>query len=301
MKEIKQKRRVGDRRDARKVRDAHGMNKIMAHIKPYRCDADVYINQKIDVTNLKKYMEKKNEGKEKIDRITYFHAFATAIAKTVYNRPLLNRFVANETFYDRNDVLLAFVAKIEFTDDSEELLTLLKVHENDTINDITKTIKDKVAKIRNKHETKQTTNQGSNNLIDVVGKFPKPLRKIIVKIFEFLDRHGWLPEDIMGDLIYYSTVIMSNLGSIKCGAIYHNLTDFGTNSILLTMGEVKKEKIVNENGKEEIRDICEIGVNLDERIADGLYFAKSVNLFQYILNNPELLEEKASEKIEIQN
>lgn len=296
MKEEKQKRRYGDRKDARKVRDAHGMNKIMAHIKPYRCDSDVYINQKIDVTNLKKYMEKKNKNKEKIERITYFHAFSAAIAKTIYNRPLLNRFVANETFYDRNDVLLAFVAKIEFTDESEELLTLLKIHENDTIDDITKTIKKKVAKVRNKSEVKQS----SNNLIDIVGKFPKPLRKIIVKIFEFLDRHGWLPDDIMSDLIYYSTVIMSNLGSIKCGAIYHNLTNFGTNSILLTMGEVKKEKIINEKGKEEIRDICEIGVNLDERIADGLYFAKSINLFQYILNNPELLEEKASEKVEIQ-
>lgn len=295
MKEENQKKRFGDRKDASKVRDVHGMNKIMAHIKPYRCDADVYINQKIDVTNLKKYMEKKNKDKEKIERITYFHAFSMAIAKTIYNRPLLNRFVANETFYDRNDVLLAFVAKIEFTDESEELLTLLKVHEDDTIENVTKTIKEKVAKVRNKN----TVRQNANNLIDVVGKFPKFFRKIIVKFFEFLDRHGWLPSDITNDLIYYSSVIMSNLGSIKCGAIYHNLTNFGTNSILLTMGEVKKEKIINEKGKEEIRDICEIGVNLDERIADGLYFAKSINLFQYILNNPELLEGKASEKIEI--
>ena len=63
---------------------------------------------------------------------------------------------------------------------------------------------------------------------------------------------------------------------------------------------IKKEKIVNEQGEEEVRDICEFGINLDERIADGFYFAKSVRLFAHILNNPKLLEGKASEKIEIE-
>ena len=51
------------------------------------------------------------------------------------------------------------------------------------------------------------------------------------------------------------------------------------------------------NGKVEIRDIVEFGINLDERIADGVYFSKSVNLLDYILRNPETLEDKASEII----
>ena len=52
-----------------------------------------------------------------------------------------------------------------------------------------------------------------------------------------------------------------------------------------------------ENGKKEISDVCDFGINIDERIADGVYFAKSLNLLQYIFDNPELLDEKASEKI----
>ena len=51
--------------------------------------------------------------------------------------------------------------------------------------------------------------------------------------------------------------------------------------------------------KKEIRKICEFGFNLDERIADGFYFAKSLKLLQYIYDNPELLEGAANEKIEI--
>jgi hypothetical protein len=52
------------------------------------------------------------------------------------------------------------------------------------------------------------------------------------------------------------------------------------------------------NGKEEIRKIVEFGVNIDERIADGYYFTKSIKLLEYILNNPKLLEDNINEKIE---
>ena len=120
---------------------------------------------------------------------------------------------------------------------------------------------------------------------------------INANILKILDRHDLLPESLTGNLIYYSTVLMSNLGSIGCGSVYHHLTDFGTNSIVLTIGEIKKEPYVTDEGKVEIHDFCDFGITLDERIADGFYFAKSVKLLEYILNHPELLEENINEKI----
>lgn len=293
MKEEKMKKKFGDRKDGKRVKKLDSMHALLPDLKPNRCDSDVYINQKIDVTNLVKYIKEKNENSE--NHYTYFHAFATAIAKTIYNRPLLNRFVQNHNYYDRNEVKLAFVAKVEFTDEAEEMLTLLNVKEEDNIDTVRTTILEKISKIRERKGKKEDL----NGAMDIVASLPKFLRIFVVWVVKWLDKHGWLPTSLVNDNIYYSSVIMSNLGSIKCGAIYHNLTDFGTNSILLTIGEIKKEKIVNEQGEEEVRDICEFGINLDERIADGFYFAKSVRLFAHILNNPKLLEGKASEKIEI--
>ena len=87
----------------------------------------------------------------------------------------------------------------------------------------------------------------------------------------------------------YSSIIVSNLGSIKSGAIYHNLTNFGTSSILATIGEIVKE---------DDKYYCEFGINIDERIADGVYFVKSVKLMQDIMNEPEVLERRADEKVE---
>ena len=44
--------------------------------------------------------------------------------------------------------------------------------------------------------------------------------------------------------------------------------------------------------------MCEFGANIDERIADGFYFVKSLKLFEYILQNPKLLEDNCDTKID---
>lgn len=289
-------KRIGDRKDAKKVRNLDGLHNVMIDIKPERCDSDVYMNKEIDVTKLIKYVEKyKKEHPD--DKITYFHAFAMAFVKTIYNKPLLNRFVANRTFYDRNDVIIAFVAKIAFEEDSEEVMINIKVDKDDNIFTLRDKITKRVAKIRNskKGEKKENT----NNIVDVVGKLPKLIRMIVTGTLKFLDKHGWLPESITKDNLYYSSVILSNLGNFKIGSIYHNIVNFGTSSIIATMGMIHKSKVIDKDGKEKIIDVCDFGVNMDERIADGYYFAKSIKVLEYILDNPELLEDRADARIEI--
>ena len=280
-------------RNARRVKDITGMQQIMIDLKPNRCDSDVYINQKMDVTKLVEYMDKrKKDG----DEATYFHAFVTAIGKVFYNRNKLNRFVSNRHIYEHNDVVISFVAKVSFDDKSEEMMIMVPIEPNDNIDTISKKISGYVDKVRN---SKSIDKEGANDAIDVLGKLPNGVRIPVVGMLKWCDKKGILPKSLVKDNLYYSSIILSNLGSIKCGAIYHNLTCFGTCSSLATIGEIKNEDIHYDDGTEEIRKICEFGINLDERIADGYYFAKSVRLLQYIFDNPELLEEDANKKIDL--
>ena len=276
----------------KRIKDLTGMVQICIDLKPERCDSDVYINQKMDLTNLVKYLDKKKkEGSD----ITYFHAFLTAIGKTIYNRPILNRYVRNRHVFEHSDVVISFVAKVSFDDKSEELMIMIPIEPNDNIYTISKKVKDKVDSMRNK----ETKKEGANDAIDIIGKLPNIVRVPIVGVLKWCDKKGILPKSLVKDNLYYSSMIVSNLGSIKCGAIYHNITSFGHCSSFTTMGEIKKQEVINENGKKEIKDICEFGIILDERIADGYYFAKCVNMLQYLFDNPSLLEEDASKKIEM--
>ncbi|MBQ6282225.1 MAG: 2-oxo acid dehydrogenase subunit E2 [Bacilli bacterium] len=279
------------RKDAKRIRNLGGMEQILVDLKPQRCDSDVYINQKMDVTELVKYVNnKKKNGSD----ITYFHTFVTAIGKTLYNRPKLNRFIANRHVYEHNDVVISFVAKVSFDDKSEEVMIMIPINENDNLESISKKIMEKVSGFRNKKSKKE----GANSAIDILGKLPNIIRVPVVGILKWFDKNGMLPKSLVSDNVYYSSMMVSNLGSIKCGAIYHNITNFGTCSSLVTMGEIKDEEVI-VNGKKEIRKLCEFGMNFDERIADGYYFVKSAKILQYIFDNPKLLEDSANTKVEI--
>lgn len=287
----KYKRRWGDRKDARRCRDVLPMNQIILDIKPKCYMGELYLNEKVDVTNLMKYLKKQ---KHKGNHITFFHAVSFAVGKTIYNRPILNRFVSNRHIYEHNDVSISFVAKIEFNDESEEIMNVFQILEDDTVYTFSKKIQDKILSIRKKGHK----GEGANDAIVILAKLPNIVRVPVVGFLKLLDKHGWLPNSIMKDNLYYSSMVLSNLGTLKCSAIYHNVTEFGTCPGIITIGEIKEEEVL-ENGKRIKKQFCEFGMTIDERIGDGFYFIKSIKLMEYILNNPELLEGRADEKIEI--
>ena len=287
------KKKFGDRKDARRV-PVTALMQCAIDLKPGRLENDVYINRKIDVTALREYMEKKNAGGE---RYTYFHAFVTAIGKVIYNRPKLNRFVANRHLYEHNEVTVSFVAKMAFDDKSEELMMIVPIGPDSTMNDVKGIIDKKLANIRSSRADEEKA--GAHSAIDILGKLPNIIRVPIMGAFKAMDKRGWLPSALTGDLIYYSSTIISNMGSIGCGAIYHNLANFGTASSLITMGEIVSENVLGDDGTWQKRYFCEFGITLDERIRDGYYYAKSAKYIEYLMAHPELLDEPAGEKIEI--
>ncbi len=277
------------RSDAKRVKNINGLTQILIDLKPYRCDSDVYINEDIDVTELVKYIEKK---KSKNKDITFFHAFITAMGKTIYNRDKLNRFIANRHTYEHNDVVISFVAKVSFDDKSEQVMIMIPIDKEDNIDTISKKVTDKINSYRKKNGKKE----GANSAIDTIGKLPNIIRVPLVGLLKWCDDKGILPKSLMKDNVYYSSMMVSNIGSLKCGAIYHNLTNLGTCSSLVTIGEIKDKEVLI-NGKKEIRKMCEFGITIDERVAEGYYLIKCIKLLEKIFENPKMLEDRADTKI----
>jgi len=270
-----------------------GMDQILIDLKPRRCDADVFINTGVDVTNLVDYItKKKKEGYH----YTYFHAFVLALAKTIYNRPKLNRFVQNRHMFEHTDVVIAFVAKVEFNDHAKELMLQIPISPDETLDSLSNKIREKVEAIRNKKN--KTKEKGANSAIEIVGNLPNLIRVPLVGILKQMDKWGILPKSLQEDNLYFSSALVTDIGSLQSDSIYHNNANFGTSSSMTAIGEIR-DKVVAKDGKEKIIKSCNFGINFDERIADGFYLIKSFKLLEYILNNPELLEQRADTKIEI--
>ena len=289
MKE-KRKRHFGDRKDGRWVRELPGLNVIMAHLWPNRTDCEVYLNDTIDATELVKYLEEKNAAHPD-QKMTIFHCAVAGLARMVNERPLMNRYIQGRRCYQRDEISISFVAKRRFADGAEESLMVLVPKETDTVNEISKTI---IGDVKEMRKSEHSTG-GVDKLLDNFAKIPRPLLMIIVRVIRWLDFWGLNPDFITAGDTHYTTILCSNLGSIKCPAVYHHLSNYGTNSIIITIGTLHKEEILMPDGHKEIRDVIDIGATLDERIADGFYFARSLKLIKHIFANPQLLEKPIGE------
>ena len=272
-------------RGGHKVKDVTGMQNILFDLKPNRCEAEVFMSANIDVTEFVKFIKKL---KDKDENITFFHGFVYILGKTIYEYPKLNRFVQNRTLFEHDEVSIAFVAKATFDEKSEEFMTCLPIEKDDTIKDVSKKLKARIDKMRDKKSSVNT--DGANNVIDKIGHVWRPIRSSLVGILKWWDRVFGLPGSMADENIYYSSLIVSNLGTFRVPGIYHNLANLGTSSGLVTFGDIKEE-----NGKYTMN----IGITLDERIADGFYFCKALKAIEYLFANPKLMMEKASCHFEV--
>lgn len=290
----KRKRKWGDRKDGRLIKENRGLQCIMPHLMSKRTEAEVFLSDKFDVTDLLEFINKKNEAlaAEGSDvKITLFHCIVAGVTKMIMERPLLNRFIQGRRLYERYDVSMSFVAKRRFTDHAEEALMVLVPKETDTINEIAKKI---VGDVRETRKS-EVANGGIDSIMDFLSKLPMPILAFVVGIIKLLDFWGHNVDAITEGDPNYTTVLLSNLGSIKCPSVYHHLNNYGTNSLMITIGTIHKEELIMPDGSKAIRDVVDFGATLDERIGDGFYFARSLKMVKHIFANPEMLERPLNE------
>ena len=283
-------KKFGDKPDARYIRDVPGLTTIMLHIMPKRTESEVYLYDKIDATDLLKFIEKKNAGHPNY-KTTVFHCFVLAVARMIRERPKMNRYVQGRRLYERDEISMSFLAKRRFADDAEEAFMMVVPKDNDNIDTVSHKIYGDLTEVR-RHEH---STGGMDATVDSFAKIPRLLLMIVVRIIRWLDFWGLVPKALKEGDSNYSTVLLSNLGSIKGPAVYHHLNNYGTNSIMITVGTLHKEERIMPDGSKQIRDVVDIGATLDERIADGFYFARSLKLVKYIFAHPELLDKPFSE------
>ena len=279
----KTKRRFGDRKDGTLLRNLDSMHFIVPLLYPNRCDNEAFISERIDLTNLNAYLEKRNAESPKYP-LKLFYVIVAAAAKACQLRPKMNRFIANKNVYQRNELTAAFVVKKEFSDNGAEALAKLRFEAQDTMDSIWGKVVDQITAGRSEKADSSTES------MDMFNRMPRFLSKFIVWIVTRLDIHGWVPASLIETDPYYCTVVLTNLGSIKLHAGYHHLTNWGTNSVFVVVGEKKKRPFFDEEGHCEMRDSIDLGLTVDERIADGYYFSKTIRLMKKLLENPELLE-----------
>ncbi|MBR2811012.1 MAG: 2-oxo acid dehydrogenase subunit E2 [Solobacterium sp.] len=283
-------RKEGDFREAVRVKEITGLGTVMMHLMPKRTDSEVFLQDTVDVTELARYLRAYNEAHPE-EKVTVFHAVLAIIARVIRERPVLNRFIQGRLLYQRRKVSLSFVARRVFKDQSEESLMVLVPEDDDNLFSIARKVRGDVKEMRrSEHST-----GGIDKVLDLFAALPRPLLMPAVGAIKALDFWGMVPDPISDGDPNYTSVLLSNLGSIKGPAVYHHLNNYGTCSIMITVGTVRQENVLQDDGTVVRREVLDIGATIDERIGDGFYFIRSLRLLHHIAAHPELLEKELGE------
>ena len=220
-----------------------------------------------------------------------FQCVVAAALKTIFLRSKLSIFIHNRKMYRRNEVSAAFTVKQEFADNGGEVLAFLHAKPEWTIDDVHNEIHRQLLKLKTKGYADEST-----SIIDKLNKAPKWITRPLIGGICRLEKIGLIPPAMVETDPYHSSIVLANLGSIGLPNGYHHLTNWGTTSMFLLIGTIGRLPFY-ENDSVTFRDGVEIGFTVDERIADGFYFARSIKMLQLFLQQPELLERPMNEKL----
>ncbi len=287
------KQRRQSRSDRRRIKDLDALHVIMPYLMPGRTNNEAVLTEVIDIAAIKEYVERKNSQNPEY-KYSWFQVITAAIAKTIYLRPKLNWFISGRKYYERKEIMSSFVVKRAFDDHAEESIAkwVLDPDAGSPIGQMHDFLEKFVTKVRVKKEIDH-----SSSTMNIFKYIPGFLLEVVFWFVKLMDKWGIYPKSFQSDDPCYSTVFISNLGSIKMSADYHHIFNWGTISFFVVISEMKKRLIINDDGSTDIKDTVKIALTIDERIADGYYFAKSVKILKHLLQHPELLDGDVKEPV----
>ena len=291
------KRRFGDRNDGYRIKESDPIHSFMPFMLPNRCDNEAVMSELIDLTKVMEYVNQKNESNPAF-KYTMFHVICAAIARTMYMRPKMNYFYKNKRLYERKFISETFIVKKQLADNAGETLAIVKFDpqsDMSPIEQIHTQLEKIVFSVR-----KENKDDGATDIMGILTKLPKFILNIFMGFINFLDNRGHLFKDFVKIDPYHQSVFLSNTGSIKLTAEYHHLANFGTNSFFVLIGERHNHPYYDQDGNVEMRPALNLGLTIDERIADGTYFANSLKIMRQLINNPELLDIPFTAEIEME-
>lgn len=274
--------------DGDPVTNEHVDHLIMPFLMRGRNEALVYLEQQVDVTNLLAYLDRVNAGLPE-KKISFFHVVLCAAARAMGARPKMNRFVVGRRIYQRKKMEFSFAVKKRMADDAAMTVKKLQFFPDDTLDAIAQRISDAIATGRSH---KATTSEKEMGLFL---KLPVFLVRIGTWLYRFLDSINLLPKALLEADELYCSIFFANLGSVGLEAPYHHLYEWGTAPLFGTIGRVYKAPVVNDKNEIEIRSLCSFKWSFDERIADGYYCARSLDIFKDFLADPAQLERRPGE------
>lgn len=287
------KRRFGDRADGRRIRSLNGFYNFIPFIMPERNDACNYYEQSFEITNADRWF--RHQRVEGYKGMGMLHLFIASYIRACAVLPGLNRFVVGRRVYSHDDIEIVMAVKRDLTIDSTETTIKVAFQPTDTIYDVYRKMNREIEKVKSSPEA-----NGTEEFANLFAKLPRFVIRFAIWVLKVGDYFGVLPKSLLDVSPFHGSMIITDLGSIGIGPIYHHIYNFGTLPVFVAFGAKRHSYELDRHGMVVDRKYIDAKFVLDERTVDGHYYASVFKIINRCIADPSILElppEKVAEDI----
>ncbi|MEA5151710.1 MAG: hypothetical protein VB039_03790 [Oscillospiraceae bacterium] len=287
----KNKRRFGDRKDGRLLRSLPALNKFIPYIMPARNDRTNQYEESFEVSSVDRMLRRLRVDGYK--GIGILHFLIAGYIRGLSMLPGMNRFVVGRRVYARNNIEVVMTVKRSLAVDATETTIKVEFEPTDTIIDVYRKMTEKIDEIKTSEDTNNT-----EDVADALCRAPRFLLRFAVAVIRMLDYFGWLPESLTSASPFHGSMIITDLGSLRIGPVYHHIYNFGTLPVFVAFGAKRHSYELDRHGEMVDRKYIDCKFVMDEGTVDGHYYAQFLQAFRYMFLHPELLEAPPTRVVE---
>ena len=287
----KYKRRFGDRKEGRLLRSLPAFNKFIPYIMPQRNDRYVHYEEAMEISAVERRLRAMRvEGYKGMGLL---HFFIACHIRAISMLPGINRFVVGRRIYARNNIEIVMTVKRELSIDATETTIKVVFEPTDTIFDVYRKLNEKIEEIKTSDD-----NNGTEDFAETAAHLPRFVLRAAIGLLRIMDYFGWIPQSLLDVSPFHGSMIITDLGSLRIGPVYHHIYNFGTLPVFIAFGAKYHKYELNRHGQMEDHKYIDTKLVLDEGIVDGHYYAQLLQAFRYMFQHPEIVETPPSKVVE---
>ena len=225
--------------------------------------------------------------------IGMLHFLIAAYIRLISMLPGLNRFVVGRRIYARHDICVVMTVKRALAIDATETTIKVYFEPTDTIFDVYRKMNEKIEEIKASDE-----NNNTEAVAEAICRLPRILLRLVIQILRIMDYFGWLPESLTDASPFHGSMIITDLGSLRIGPVFHHIYNFGTLPAFIAFGAKHHVYELDRHGNMVDRKYVDLKFTLDERTVDGHYWAQAFQAWRYLFQHPEILEAPPTRVVE---
>ena len=277
------RRRSGDRCDGRIIHTLPGFNKFIPFIMKDRNDSQNFYEQSFEITNADAWFRKQRVAGYK--GMGMLHLFIAAYIRSISQLPGLNRFVVGRRIYARNNIEVVMAVKRGMSIDATETTIKVEFDPSDTIYDVYNKMNAAIDEVKSDDE-----GNGTEDFANKFAKLPRFLVRFALWLLSVGDYFGILPKRLLDVSPFHGSMIITDLGSLGIGPIYHHIYNFGTLPVFISFGAKYHKYELDRHGNVVDNKYIDAKFVLDERTVDGHYYASVFKLMNKLMQDPSPLE-----------